>query len=233
MYPGSLPQPKHCRAGKNNKTWKEKSQILPGWMPKYCVAGAKRAARFGSQILQPLLWLQDVFWSSVHSVVAGSSKGQWILTEADLLLGHACCICSRGESLDESFDSRWALGLERVDSHGSQDAVTHHPFTVGSGMRSGGWLGCEWVTDQAHSRTERFRNDIFKSAGQMSTGTRMSQAIGISGLPSEDTSISNNNNKKNHTHANKGSWKTIPGRVLWKLLERSRSRSQPEMKNRI
>jgi len=110
----------------------------------------------------------------------------------------------------------WAPRLERADSHGTQYTVTHHPFTVGSGTRSGGWLGCEWVTDQAHSRKEMFQNDIFKSSGQTSVGTGMPQAIGISGLPSENTSRSKRTRTTKTTkNTKKGSCKTILGMMLW------------------
>lgn len=128
----------------------------------------------------------------------------------------------------------WALRLGRADNHGTQYTVTHHPFTVGSGTCSGGWLGCEWVTDQAHSRKEMIQSDIFKSAGQTSVGTGMPRAIGISGLPSEDASRSKRTTTTTTKHQERflgivlwNYWRGAGVGVRWQWRTRCKRRKTP------
>lgn len=46
---------------------------------------------------------------------------------------------------------------------------------------------CEWVTDQAYRRKTMFQMIFFKIVAKRPMETRMPTALGISGLPSEDT----------------------------------------------
>ena len=158
--------PRHDGAEKNNKTWKKKPQILLGWMPKYSVVGAKRAARFGSQIFQPFFDFRMCFdpvdtvsWQALPRV----SKYPLELTYFLDMAGTSAALVSH---LVSHLTLHWVLGLEGEDNHSTQYRVTHHPFTVGFGKCTGGRLGCEWVTDQAHSRKEMFQRIFFKSAAK-------------------------------------------------------------------
>ena len=89
-----------------------------------------------------------------------------------MLLGHAWCICSLGDSLGEPFDS--SLSAEagertRPSNQRTRYTVTHHSFPLGSGTYDGGSLG--FVSGlQAGHIAERCSKWYFQDNSQVTSG---------------------------------------------------------------
>lgn len=108
-----------------------------------------------------------------------------------MFLGHAGCICSPGESLGESLDSLLSAGAGEGGQGWTSKVpgtVTHHSFALGFGKCNGGSLWFVSGLDQAHSRKTMFQMIFFKTVAERPVEARMPTALGVSGLPSEDTS---------------------------------------------
>lgn len=141
---------------------RKKPPILCIWMPKYCVVRASWTVCFRNQVFQLLGWRWGVGCVLIQWTQWCRKLFQMsVLTWAALLLGHACCICSLGDSLHERFDSLLSAGAGERGQDPAIKVVGIQWLTIHSLW---GWANTTvqvwdlWMGySQAHSRKKMFQ----------------------------------------------------------------------------